>query len=485
MLAPWGEFAPDRNIHEQGVSHHLEGVVPVSNGNYGPLPSPSVQSDALPAKPLGAIEARTRTGSTAILAATTSHIYRLDTTTSPWSWTQLTTTAYSASPESAVSMDQFNEKVTFFNESFSPLKADITSGNTSSLANAPNAAHTFSFADRVWALRYTGNEHRLGFSGIQSEEFWDLGYDGSDINDFQEGGSINGGVATGAGAFIFQERGIRFVERVEGQLLFTFNPVVQRIGSVSHRTIVSGPASAFFLSEGGFFEAVSGGGIRPIGTDKIDEWFIKRQVDLDKLWAVQGTYDDVTKMVFWRYPIIGSDSNYTSRMLGFHTVYRKWVDMPVNLSYVFSASTPQQRLDGMTTPLDDMTVNLDSRIWAGGRPQLAGFDDQYRLVFFGGANMEATLRTGHIPMNPGRRTFVTGFEPVMEGTGTSTARIGTKDRPNEAITFSSSLSQNVAGQFNPTSEGAFHQFEQTIPSGESFTKAAGILISEAKDAGAI
>ena len=484
-MIPFGDFRPDVNNQSIGSSNLLEGVVPSTDGGYSPLKLPVVMSEALPSKPIAAKELRTIDGQSAIICATVDHIYRVNTDDEPWAFDQLTSSAMGLDPESFTSLVQFRDNVVAFNLGMATQEMSILTGSSTALTGAPSAAWGMNFAQRVWAGRLNGDENFTQWSGIESKDFWGLGSDGADYNVFLDGGVLTGGLPVGNGAYIFQEGAIHWVTRVEGDLLMTFTPVVKRIGSVAHRSLAEGPTGGYLLSEGGFFKAIQGGSIQPIGDGSVDKWFIERQVDLDKLWSVQAAYDDVSKMVFWRYPTVGwASDDYTPRVLGFHTTSGKWVDLPVNLSFIFSASSPGYSLESSRfDDIDTMEDSLDSRLWAGGRPQLAGFDDQFRLVFFSGNNMPAKMQTADVKLIKGRRAFVSSFTPITEGTGDYTGRVGTKDEPKGDVSWTSSLPSDAGGKINPTTEGFTHRFEMSYAEGEDWRNAQGVEVTEATDAG--
>ncbi|MFN3169293.1 MAG: hypothetical protein ACE37E_01215 [Hyphomicrobiales bacterium] len=481
-MIPFGPFAPDIASHTLGASDLAEGVIPVGTSDYGPMPSPVVASDALPSKPIGAVMLQTPAGAFTVMAATASHIYRLNTATALWGWDQITTSSLGLNNTEYISFTPFVDKVIAFNGGMTPKIADITSGNATDLGGSPpTAAYGMPFADRVWAMKLDNSPNEVRWSGRDSEDFWTVGRDGADYQAFRTGGSVTGGLPAGEGAFIFQQRGIQYAVRAGATLLFAFKKVVEPTGAIEHASLVQGPASGFFLAESGFYAAMPGGGVQNVGAERVNRWFMREQVDASKLWAVQGAYDEVNDIVFWRYPTNGwASDDYTPRMIGFHPPSGRWVDMPVNLSYVFSSVSPGYTLDSSVfSNIDTMTESLDSRRWLGGRPFLAGFNENFELVTFTGLNMEATLQTADVQLNPDGRSFVRGFRPKIEGTNAWLGRVSTQNTPTDTRTWRDEVTPSSrTGLATTRANGRYHRFQVRIPANENWSVASGIEIPE-------
>lgn len=83
MIIPFPEYAPDLSPYPSQASQLIQNVLPRKDG-YGPIPSPSVYSSALPAACRGFFRAHTADGSIAIFAATSTRLWRLNNTTFTW-----------------------------------------------------------------------------------------------------------------------------------------------------------------------------------------------------------------------------------------------------------------------------------------------------------------------------------------------------------------------------------------------------------------
>lgn len=82
---PFGPFQPARSRYALLASTTAINVVPIKDG-WGPLPSLVAITEALASTPKGSILVRTSAGSFAIYAGTTDKLYRMNTSSVPYTW---------------------------------------------------------------------------------------------------------------------------------------------------------------------------------------------------------------------------------------------------------------------------------------------------------------------------------------------------------------------------------------------------------------
>src|SRR5690242_1674643 len=82
-LLTFPEYAPDISPFGEQNSQTIQNVLPRKDG-YGPIPSPTVYSAALPAACRGFFRARNADGSISIFAATSTRLWKLNNTDFTW-----------------------------------------------------------------------------------------------------------------------------------------------------------------------------------------------------------------------------------------------------------------------------------------------------------------------------------------------------------------------------------------------------------------
>jgi hypothetical protein len=126
-----------------------------------------------------------------------------------------------------------------------------------------------------------------------------------------------------------------------------------------------------------------------------------------------------------------------------------------------------------------MGVSLDDSQFKGGTPQFSAFTTTFENANFSGTPLTAMVTTKEMEVNPGRRTQMNAFAPMVDG-GTVTARVGTRDRQIDMMTWGSSLNQSASGRFTTRANARFHRFELTA-SGD-WTDIIGVQVNTREDA---
>jgi hypothetical protein len=117
-------------------------------------------------------------------------------------------------------------------------------------------------------------------------------------------------------------------------------------------------------------------------------------------------------------------------------------------------------------------VSVDSALFQGGKPSLAGINSSHTAVLFNGAALEATVETGEVQANPGKKTIVTNATPMVEVADTITVQIGARDRVQDAVTYGNASTVNSNGEANLFNVGRYQRAKLTLTGG--FTKAYGV-----------
>jgi hypothetical protein len=118
--------------------------------------------------------------------------------------------------------------------------------------------------------------------------------------------------------------------------------------------------------------------------------------------------------------------------------------------------------------LDTILTSFDSRLWLGGRLQLAGVDGA-KIVTFTGANATATIETGDIEV-PGATSAITIAKPIVDD-GSANMAISSRRLLNQAVSFGSQVSADAENRVSIRSVGRYHRLQLT-PTG-SWTSVVG------------
>jgi hypothetical protein len=83
-----------------------------------------------------------------------------------------------------------------------------------------------------------------------------------------------------------------------------------------------------------------------------------------------------------------------------------------------------------------------------------GFDN--RMAFFEGGNLAAEIDSIEAQVNAGNRTFVSAVRPLVDG-GTLSVRVGTRERTNDPVAWSTDVPQNAMGTCLVRSSARYHR----------------------------
>lgn len=298
-------------------------------------------------------------------------------------------------------------------------------------------------------------------------------------------GDVQAGQVTqivgGETATIFMENAIFKGTYVGGDLIFTFDQIVRGNGTTAPGSVASSGEMIFFLGNDGFY-MLSPAGLQPIG-EGINRTFLTEVYEAE-YWRISSTIDPRNSLYIVAYTTSGG---VLHKFFIYNWQANKWSTVEAGgmetLFTFYSEAYTLETIDALignpdTGPYAD--VSVDSALFQGGKPSLAAVNASHQAVFFNGANLTARVETGEIQANPGRKSVVTNVVPMVEGAGTITVQIGSRDRVQDAVTYGNASTVNSNGEANLFNTGRYQRARLTISGG--FTKAYGIEF-EAKPAG--
>ena len=471
-MIPFPPFEPDKSPFNGGAGDNLKNCLPVADG-WGPMPSLSVISEALPGTFKNGAYVRTSSGDFVVIAGTSTGLYRLDTTDFSWVDISGPSAPYNVPLNDLWSFTLFGPNLIANSLGDVPQTYDIDAGgNFADLGGSPPVAKFSWAAGDFLVLAHLANEpSALQWSGLNNSAYWTIGQRGADKQLLPSGGEIMGGIPDQRGALVILRDAMQYMQFAPSSgYTFTFSPANEKRGTVAPYSIVQiGPGQFVYLSEDGFFSGVAG---QPIGAERVDRWFFQN-ADPARLVDVIGVADPYQKIVWWQFATPAG----SKLLLGYDWQLDRWCYSDQDVSQMVALTTPGitwDGLDALYATIDDVDEPFDSRLFTGGRPTFAAFTTDQKLAYFTGPNKAATLETADIELVPGSRAFVNGGRVQTDCTG-FTMEIGAADFHGDSFTYKSAVSPSTrSGHLPFRASGRLHKFRMNIPAGEEWSHVTGI-----------
>lgn len=479
-MIPFPPFEPDKSPFNVSASEGTLNVLPAADGWKG-MPSLTEVSDALGSECLGYVKVQDSDDELTIIAGTQTDLFRLDTSTSPYSWVNISKSAaaYNVPIGDRWQFAVFGDHVIACNLGTVLQAYDINTPTAfADISGSPTARTIWVTGDYLCVGSLANDPSRMAWSGINDHTAWTYGQEGSDTQLFPDGGEVLGGFGAQNGGIVMQRDKIRYQNFAPGTgLTFTFSEANSERGTLSQFAHVSlAPNRFFYLSSDGFFSGVAGD---PIGAERVDNWFFDT-VDNDYLYDVRAVPDPFEKIVWWIFQTIDG----TKRMLGYDWQLNRWCLSDQNLSDAGPLLTPGITWDGLDAlydTIDDVDVPFDSRIFKGGSPAFAAFTTDHKLAYFTGTNQAATVKTAQIELNPGQRTFVNGGRVKTNATNYTVA-IGSAHFHGGSITNKAAVSPSPRSGYLPLRcSGKIHQVSVSIPAGENWSIISSVELTAPRE----
>jgi len=351
------------------------------------------------------------------------------------------------------------------------------SSNFADLANAPTAAYVATVRDFVFTGGLDQEPYTLKWSAINDSTGWTPGTNLSDEQILTDGGIITG-IVGGENCLVFQEDAVRLASFTgEERIIFQIDKISNSFGASVARSIAAYQNMAFFVHRSGIYMITTQGEWERIGTEKVDSYFWTA-VNTGKLHLVRGTVDPLNKLYVLAFPSTGAPD--CDSALVYHWPTKEWAlwQFSEGLTGIagtfYQASYTLDNIDSFGT-VDEIGISFDSPFWSGLPTQyMAGFTlDDYTFGFFNGTPLEATIESGEFFIGGGSRVWFNGARPLVDSSS-ATLAIGMRDRPSDAVVFTSPSSQEVDGFCNVRTAGRYLQYRVVVPAGSNWTFFNGI-----------
>ena len=464
----FGEWTPD----QPGITNGLRRAENVYSKlvGYGALPTVVNYSNSASENLNNVVAGKTTAGATSVFAGGSTKLFKLDSGT-------LNLNNVSKSGNYTTPTDQRFRFTQFGNVIVAANGFDKLQGfnlNSSSLfanlaADAPEARYVTIVRDFVVSGYQSSYPNRVQWSALGDESSWTASATTqADFQDIPDGGSIVG-VTGGEYGLILMDRSIHRMVYVGSPLIFQFDNISRNLGCYEANSIIQYGGTTFFLGDDGFY-ACDGQQIIAIGNEKINRFFFDN-VDEGTLYLMSAAVDPTKKLIIWAYASNSSATPDSLLIYNFQT--QRWTSGTTTVDRIASTSTPAVTLEGMDVygNLDTILTTFDSRLWLGGRLQLAGVDGA-KIVTFSGSNATAYIETGDIEV-PGSTSSITLVKPTVEG-GSGSVALLSRRLLSESTTFGSQSAADAENRVSVRGIGRYHRLQLT-PTG-SWTSAVGMDI---------
>ncbi len=474
------EFKPDVSDYEGQATRNVLNVVPRGDG-YGPFPSFSVYTAALPAACRGAFYALKSDGTVVTFAGTNTKLYKLNNTDFTWSDVSLGGGTYDALTATAQWQFAQTGNLVFATQANAVLQVFDLSSSTAfsnALGSPPQAAY-ISVVGRFLVLSgLLSTPYRIQWSGLNSfnaSNSWTSGVNSSDFQDFPDGGIVRG-VAGGEAGIIFQDQAIRRMSYVPGSpIIFQIDRITQDKGLFAPYSIIRAGERIFFYAGQGFHKIDPGGVPEQIGLERVDRTFL---ADLDKgnLQLFTGAADPRSTRVYWAYKSVAGTSGTYDKLLGYDFLLDRFFPISMTGEYLLGISQTGltlENLDSISSSLDAMTLSLDAYATAV-QPEIGQFNSSHGLGFFRGTNLEATIESAEQGTDENRIT-IRGFRPVTDA-ATLYGSVSYRDTPSATATDGLEVLVNArTGRCDMMRDTRYSRFKARIPAATSWSFYAGVV----------
>lgn len=459
----FGEWLPD----QPGVIGALstaKNCYPRAVG-YGPFPNEEDYSDAASQDLTNVVAARDSNGDTRVFASGTTKLFRLD--SADFSLDDVSATTYTSA--TMWKFTQFGNKLIAANEGHTLQAYDLTStGSFTNLSSdAPKAKFVTVVRDFVVSGYQSSYQNRVQWSGINNETTWaSSGTTQADYQDIPDGGRVQG-VTGGEFGIVLMDRSLYRMSYVGTPLVFQFDNISRNLGCYESNSVIQWQGVTYFLSDDGFY-ACDGQNVVNIGAEKVNRFFFNslRESNIDQMSAA---VDPSKNLVMWGYP----STDITYRVIMYHAPTKRWSYADTNVNRIGSSSTPGVTLEGLdsiSASIDSLMTPLDSRLWVGGKLQLAGVTGA-KIITFSGSAKTAMIDTNDIETGS-NQSMITLVKPLVDN-GSGSVAIDSRLKLDETVQFGSVTAADSENRVGVRSYGRYHRV-RLQPSGDNWSSAIGV-----------
>ena len=285
-------------------------------------------------------------------------------------------------------------------------------------------------------------------------------------------------------AYIFQREQIHRMTHIPGSgAIMQFDVVEQGRGCFAPDSLVHNGYEAFYLATDGLYRMnLLSGTSQPLGVGKWRSWLLA-DIDPSTYSYIDAALDVANNRYMMAYiSNDGTSETYPDRILVYDWTIDQATIINADLSIMQRWLSPEYTLEQLDEfgSIESVPYSLDHSFWKGGAPLLAVFDDENKLSYFAGENLEATMVTADGQID-GKRVLVRGTRPHVDTTETTVALSG-RERDGDAVSYNDAEAMQDTGEVPGWVSGNYVRAKVIVPAGATWTYAKGID-TDAVDAG--
>lgn len=464
----FGEWMPD----QPGISGALsdaKNCVSQAVG-YGPFPQTVEFSEAAAENLTSLFAGKQPDGVTKLFAAGRTKIY----TVSGVGALTLENSGYTTAATEKFRFTQFGDNIIATNNS-EKLQSWVLGSSTAFAdlnASAPIAKYITVVRDFVVvANTYESakqEQYRVRWSALNDETDWTpSSTNQSDYQDIADGGQIMG-IRGGEFGLVLLERSIHRMSYIGTPFVFQFDNISRNKGCMVSGSIAQYQGITFFLSDDGFYMC-DGQQVKPIGSEKIDRWFLDDVSEPDYV-TMSAAVDPVRKLILWNY----KSKDGTRKLIAYNFSTNRWTYTDAGTDYISdasSASSTLEELDSVSASIDALATPLDSILFTGGKYFLGGTYGT-KVMTYTGTPMTARIQTGDI--EAGGQSLINLARPQVDQ-GSATVAVASRRLLSEDITYGTPVAADDDNRVGLRNSGKYHRI-QVNPTGDRWKSAVAVDI---------
>ncbi|AYD00917.1 hypothetical protein [Neorhizobium sp. NCHU2750] len=417
--------------------------------SLNPLKSASLYSNtSMDSRPIGSAIGANRTGDAKVYAGNATKLYKLAPDTRQW--TDISRSGgYTTSATEKWKSIEFGSLTIMTNWDNEPQyidrNIDTQFANLTTLAKGRHiATHKgFTILGSTWDSLDGAVPYRVRWSGIESPGDWTYSAaTQADFQDIQGYGNIQG-IVTDDSCYILLQRGIVQMTYIGSPYVFQFTERSSKGVSVPE-SVITVQGAHYFLSDDGWY-MLSGGQLQPIGTGRIDQWFLDN-FDPAQSSLMTVAADPRETLIYWQFCSKDAEAGKPDMMLILNYSTGEFTTADATTSFIFNSVSLPWTIDmlGSFGTLDAVPSSFDDPVWSGGKSMLWGMSDTGKIYSFGGPTLELSIETPEyqlskiVPNETGADIArVDAARPLFEGgDGKARVQVGTRSLTNADVSWS-------------------------------------------------
>lgn len=314
----------------------------------------------------------------------------------------------------------------------------------------------------------------IKWSAIGNSEGWTAGTNLSDEQEFADGGNITGFATTKAALYVFQDKCIRRVLFVGGDVIMQIDKLVENIGCIEPNSLVQYGQRCFFLSEDGWYMWDFESQPVAIGNERFDRWFLDNS-NRGHWYSMSTAIDPKNRLFACAFASASLPIDTPDTIFFYNYELGKASYDSLSLYMLAPALALAVSLDDLTGNLDTQySISFDDPFYQGGAFYFGAIRlSDNRLVSFSESRREATFEMSASALFDGQRASIEWIKPLTDSSS-ATVAAGSKVKPSDTVTFQSQVSQQASGRCPQRgANGFYHAAKVVIPS-STWTWASGV-----------